>query len=159
MTTEISPGQQQFIDDFASLWERFGINATQGRVLALLYIADAPELTAADIGDALGISRGSVSQITRQLVLGRMIQRVSKPGDRRDWFRIASSPFGQAARAERAQISTFIDLFRRGLTIHNTSPPERQRALINSIAFLEDYDAALGEFLDTWKPQPDPETP
>jgi DNA-binding transcriptional regulator GbsR (MarR family) len=159
MSTEISDQQQQFIDDFASLWERFGVNATQGRVLALLYIADAPEMTAADIGEALGISRGSVSQITRQLVLNRMIQRVSRPGDRRDWFRIASNPFGQAARAERAQIGTFIDVFQRGLAIHNTSPPERQRALINSIAFLEDYDAALGEFLTTWKPQTDSETP
>ena len=155
---EITPPQQQFIDDFASLWERFAINATQGRVLALLYIADAPELTATEIGDALGISRGSVSQITRQLVLFRMIQRVSRPGHRRDYFRVAPNPFGEAARAEQAQIGTFISMFQRGLDLHNTSPPERKRALINSIAFLEEYDAALGSFLKSWKPRNDMET-
>lgn len=156
---KLSTQQQAFIDDFASLWERFAANPTQGRVLALLYIADEPELTAVDIASALGISRGSVSQITQALVMFRIIQRVSKPGDRRAWFRVAASPFGEAARAERAQIGTFIDLFRRGLAIHNTSPPERQRALINSIGFLQDYDAALGAFLDTWKPRNDSETP
>lgn len=121
-------------------------------MLALLYIADAPELTAAEIAATLGISRGSVSQITRQLIQFHMVQRVSHPGDRRDWFRIATNPFGQAARSERAQIGTFLELFRRGLAVHAESPPERQRALANSIRFLEDYDAALGDFLTSWTP-------
>lgn len=157
----LSQPQQDFIDDFASLWEQFGANASQGRVLALLYIADDIELSATDIAAALGISRGSVSQTTRQLIMFRIIQRVSRPGDRRDYFRLAASPFGQAARTERALIGTFIDLFQRGLNLHNTSPPERQRALINSIAFMRDYDAALGDFLDSWKPPDthDTETP
>jgi hypothetical protein len=40
----------------------------------------------------------------------------------------------------------------RGLNLHSTSPPGRQRAFTNSIAFLEDYDAALGSFLESWNP-------
>jgi DNA-binding transcriptional regulator GbsR (MarR family) len=155
---ELTPQQRQFVDDFASLWERFAASPAQGRVLALLYIADEPELTAADIAETLGISRGSVSQITRQLIMFRIVQRISRPGDRRDWFRVASNPFGEAARAERAQIGTFIDVLRRGLAIHSASPPERQRALSNSIGFLEDYDATLGGFLESWKPRNDSET-
>lgn len=154
---DLSKQQRDFIDDFANLWERFAANPSQGRVLALLYIADEPELSASDIALALGISRGAVSQHTRQLVLFRIIQRVSRPGDRRDYFRVASNPFGEAAQAERAQIGTFINLFERGLSLHNTSPPERTRALSNSIAFLEDYDAALGSFLERWSPPDDPE--
>jgi predicted XRE-type DNA-binding protein len=158
---DITPPQQRFIDDFASLWERFGANASQGRVLALLYIADQSELTAGAIAELLGISRGSVSQITRQLIQLHMVQRVARPGDRRDWFRVAANPFGVAARNERAQIGTFTALFRQGLAIHDTSPPERRRALANSIAFLEDYDAALGDFLSAWTPpgENDTETP
>ncbi len=155
----ITAQQRDFIDDFAALWERFAINPTQGRVLALLYIADRPELTAAEIAEALGISRGSVSQITRQLIQFHMVQRISRPGDRRDYFRVSGNPFGEAARAERAQIGTFIDLFQRGLNLHNTSPPERKRALRNSIAFLKDYDATLGAFLTTWEPPRDSEQP
>ena len=88
----------------------------------------------------------------------RIVQRISRPGDRRDCFRVASNPFGEAARAERAQIGTFIDVLRRGLAIHSASPPERQRALSNSIGFLEDYDATLGGFLESWKPRNDSET-
>jgi DNA-binding MarR family transcriptional regulator len=155
---EITPQQQQFIDDFASLWERFTVSGAQGRVLALLYIADAPELTASDIAATLGISRGSVSQITRQLIQFHMVQRVSHPGDRRDWFRVAGNPFGQAARSEHAEIGVFLNLFRRGLALHDDSPPERQRALVNSIQFLEDYDAALGDFLENWQPHTESET-
>lgn len=156
---ELTPPQQRFIDDFASLWERFAANPTHGRVIALLYIADAPELTATDIAETLGISRGSVSQVTRNLINLNIVQRVSRPGDRRDWFRITANPFGQAARSERAQIGTFLDLFRRGLALHATSPAVRQQALANSIQFLEDYDAALGAFLDTWRPRTESEAP
>lgn len=154
---ELAPPQQRFIDDFASLWERFGANPTQGRVIALLYIADVPELTAGDIAETLGISRGSVSQITRQLIQMRFIQRVSHPGDRRDWFRVAANPFGQAARTERAEFGAFLQIFRRGLAIHDSSPPERRHALVNSIQFLEDYDAALGDFLENWQPHTESE--
>lgn len=154
---DLSPQQQAFIDDFASLWDQFGANNTQGRVLALLYIADDIELSANDIASALGISRGSVSQNTRQLAMFRIIQRVTRPGDRRDYFRLAASPFGEAAKMERALLGTFVNLFQRGLDLHNTSPPERQRALKNSIAFMKDYDAALGDFLENWKPPDDME--
>lgn len=156
---ELSPAQQRFVDDFASLWERFAASPAQGRVLALLFIADAPELTAGEIAETLGISRGSVSQITRSLIQLHIVQRVSHPGDRRDWFRVADNPFGQAARAERAQIGTFLNLFRRGLALHAESPPERQHALANSIQFLEDYDAALGHFLERWRPRTEESEP
>lgn len=148
----LSAQQHAFIDDFAALWDQVGGKPVQGRVLALLYIANQSELSASDIGDTLGISRGSVSQTTRQLTQIRLIQRVSKPGDRRDWYRVSPNAWSEAARAERSQIAPFLDLMHRGLNLHNTSPPERQRALINSIAFLMDYDAALGSFLESWKP-------
>lgn len=156
---ELTTRQREFIDDFAALWERSGGNVAQARILALLYIADEPELTATDITGALGISRGTVSQTTRQLIQLRLIQRVSRPGDRRDFYRVVSNPFGSTASSERTQIGAFIDIFRRGLSLHNTSPPERKRALINSIAFLEAYDAALGSFLETWTPPNHPESP
>lgn len=156
---ELSVDHRQFIDDFAAQWERVGANLAQGRVLALLYVVPQSEATATDIAETLGISRGAVSQITRQLIQLRMAQRVARPGDRRDWFRISPNPFGEASRSERAQIQVFIALFQRGLVLHNTSPPEQNRALTNSIAFLQAYDAALGAFLDSWNPPANSETP
>lgn len=156
---QLSDRQWAFIDDFGAMWDRFGASAAQGRILALLYATGEPELSANDIMEALGISRGAVSQHTRMLVTLHIIQRVSKPGDRRDWFRVAANPFGQAVRTERAMFGTFEDLLQRGLALHNTSPPERKRALTNSLAFLKDYQAALGTFLDTWEPPEDMETP
>lgn len=156
---ELTRDQMQFIDDFAAQWERAGANVAQGRVLALLYIVPGGEATAIDIVEALGISRGAASQVTRQLIQMHFVQRRSRPGDRRDWFRISPNPFGEAARAERQHIQPFIDLFRRGLALHTTSSPEDTRALANSIAFLQDYDAAIGDFLASWRPPDELEHP
>lgn len=150
--------QREFIDDFSALWDQFGGNPAQGRILALLYVSERAEMNATEIVEALGISRGSVSQTTRQLVQLRLVQRVSKPGDRRDYYRVDPNAWSEAARADRTRIGPFLKVLRRGITIHSTSPPDRQRPLINSIAFLEDYDAALGAFLETWKPRKEMET-
>jgi DNA-binding transcriptional regulator GbsR (MarR family) len=156
---ELPRDQWHFIDDFAAQWERVGANVTQGRVLPLIYLAPQGKVTATDPVETLGVSRGAVSQITRQLIQLRMVQRVSRAGDRRDWFRIAPNLFGEAARAERGQIQTFIELLRRGLEMHATSPPEHQRALTNSIAFLQASEAALGTFLGSWRAPDQPEIP
>src|SRR5690606_325029 len=95
---ELDPHQRDFIDDFASLWDQLGGVAIQGRMVALLYISDQAELTAPDIAEALGVSRGTVSQVTRELVRMRLIQRVSRPGDRRDYFRVNPNAWYEASR-------------------------------------------------------------
>lgn len=156
---ELNQHQRDFVDDFGASWDQFGGQPLQGRMLALLYIADDSELSASDIVDALGISRGSVSQTTRQLIQLRLIQRISRSGERRDYYRVTPNAWAETARTQRAQIAPFLDLLRRGLNLHNTSPPERRQTLGNSIAFLEDYDQALASFLDNWSPPDDLEHP
>lgn len=156
---KLNEQQREFINDFAAAWDQFGGQQLQGRILALLYVAEDPELGANDIVEALGVSRGSVSQTTRQLIQLRLIQRVSRPGERRDFYRAGANAWAEAARSERARLGPFLDLLQRGLNLHNTSPPERHRPITNAIAFLEDYDEALRSFLEQWSPPDDPENP
>ena len=40
--------------EFAALWDQFGGNPAQGRILALLYVSERAELTVTDIVKALG---------------------------------------------------------------------------------------------------------
>lgn len=144
--------QREFIDDFAALWDQIGGVAVQGRVLALLYISELDELTATDIVTALEISRGTVSQVTRDLNRMRLIQRVSRPGDRRDYFRANPNAWFEASRSQLAESTALLEILHRGIRIRSDGPPGSRRAMINASHFLEDYSTAVSEFLRTWTP-------
>jgi DNA-binding transcriptional regulator GbsR (MarR family) len=88
-------------DDFENLrtWEVLVVNAVgtviefwgfkrnQGRVWGLLYLRDSP-LSAADIRDELGLSKGAVSMIMRELESWGVIHRVRVKGSQ-SWHFVA----------------------------------------------------------------------
>src|SRR5690606_31921776 len=102
--------------------------------------------------------RGTVSQVTRELVRMRLIQRVSRPGDRRDYFRVNPNAWYEASRNRLVESTSFLELLHRGIRVRVAGSPEGSRALVNAARFLEDYSAAMAEFLRTWKPPNDVET-
>jgi predicted transcriptional regulator len=76
------------IDAFgATLAGSGAVSATAGRIFALLMVSETP-LSQADIRVRLQVSEGSVSEGTRALETIGMIQRVTYPQVRRDFFRI-----------------------------------------------------------------------
>ncbi len=76
---ELSPWQKRVAEAMGTAIEFWGFKANQGRVWALLYLEDRP-LTAAEIQKKLGMSKGAVSMITRELEQWRVVQRVKPPG-------------------------------------------------------------------------------
>lgn len=80
-------GQVAFLDELGSAMERTGLPRQAGRVLGLLLTARKEEMAAEEIAAALRISRASVSTTTALLVQAGLVDRLRKPGDRRDYFR------------------------------------------------------------------------
>ena len=86
-------------DDFDGmpLWESLVVNAVgqviefwgfklnHGRVWALLYVRGAP-LTAASLQETLGLSKGAVSMVTRDLEQWGIVRRVRVPGEAASHF-------------------------------------------------------------------------
>ncbi|WP_203911944.1 GbsR/MarR family transcriptional regulator [Rhizocola hellebori] len=57
-----------------------GMPPAYGRLLGWLLICDPPQQTSAQLGEALGLSKGSVSSGMRMLERSDMVQRVPTPG-------------------------------------------------------------------------------
>lgn len=76
----------EYIEEMGLLMERFGVSRMTGRVLGALLMADPPEQTAEALATTLRASRGSISGATRTLEQMGFIDRVSKPGERRDYL-------------------------------------------------------------------------
>lgn len=76
----------EFAEAMGGFFESGGVPRMSGRVWAYLLIVDAPSVSAADLGEALGASAGAISSATTFLQQLGFIDRVRIPGDRRDYY-------------------------------------------------------------------------
>ncbi len=87
--------KRQFIQDFGAGYQMFGHPALMGRIVGLLLYHGKP-VSLSDITKELGVSKGPVSQICRRLLDHNLIQRVWKPGSRKDYYQAHPNIFGNA---------------------------------------------------------------
>ncbi len=78
----------RFAENMGQLFEKAGVSRMAGRVWGYLLIAEAPAISAADLGHALGASAGSISSATRLLVSQGLADRIRMPGEQRDYFTV-----------------------------------------------------------------------
>src|SRR5690349_20576203 len=84
MTNEhpgVEPAEQA-----AAMLAAAGMARMPSRVMMALVGSPDDGYTAAELGERLGVSPAAVSSAVRYLVSMRLIQRVSRPGDRRDRY-------------------------------------------------------------------------
>lgn len=118
-----------FAEDLGLMLNGFGLPRMVGRVLGLLLVANPPEQAAEDLADALQASRGSISSATRALISMGLVQRASKPGERRDYFRVKSGGWDELMRREMETLTTIRVLAERGLQLIESDDPIARRNL------------------------------
>jgi len=81
-----------FVERLALALETDGFPRIAGRVFGLLILSDS-EKSLDDIAEAVGASKASASVNTRMLEQRGLIERVSRTGDRRDYYMISTNLF------------------------------------------------------------------
>lgn len=76
----LSPWEALVVDAVGHVIDFWKFKRNQGRVWALLYLRDKA-MTAQEIQDALGLSKGAVSMLTRELEQWGVVLRVRDPSD------------------------------------------------------------------------------
>jgi len=90
----VNTAQASFLDAWSSLATLFDISPSAARVFGLLITSGQP-LSARDLTERLGLSRGNVSMCLKELRGWGVLQRVSQPGDRREFFTSRGDLFAQ----------------------------------------------------------------
>jgi DNA-binding transcriptional regulator GbsR (MarR family) len=83
-----SDWRRDFVEDMGRLVLAYGAPRALMRVLGWMVVCEAPEQTAADVQKELRLSAGSVSTSLRYLGEMGLVERVSRPGDRRIFYRL-----------------------------------------------------------------------
>ena len=80
--------EKQFVEEVGIVFEQTGLPRMAGRILGWLLISDPPHQSTDQLTEALMASKGSISTTTRHLIQIGLIERLSLPGVRHDYFRL-----------------------------------------------------------------------
>ena len=143
--------RKRYVEEFGLLFGQFGLPRMLGRVLGVLMISDPPERTAGELAEALGASRGSISQTTRSLIQMSLVQRRSRPGERRDYFRIKPGAWHEIMRREMEALGAFRETAERGLKLLDSGDPEARRSLEEMRDFYAYWEKEMPAVLERWE--------
>lgn len=103
MTKPMSVVRSEFIEKTGLIAQNQGIPRVAGRVLGLL-LFDGEALSFGQLAQQLQVSRGSISTSTRLLEDRALIKRLTKPGQRQDFFQLAEHPFPNMLQTVRQEL-------------------------------------------------------
>ena len=146
----LSKARLEMIEATGRLSQMLGLPRSTGQIYGLLFLSPKA-LAADDIAEMLGISKGSVSAGTRQLVGWRALRQVWVPGERRDHFEIEGD-LGNLVRV------TYTDFIKPRLSSSGQRAEKISTALEQDLAdgllSAKDYQLCserLGRFLSLQK--------
>jgi DNA-binding transcriptional regulator GbsR (MarR family) len=82
---KLEEAKTQFIQAWGTLGSKWGINRTMAQLHALLMISAEP-MSTEDMMEELNISRGNVNMNIRELMDWGLVEKIHKPGDRKEYF-------------------------------------------------------------------------
>ncbi len=147
-----------YAEDFGLMFEGFGLPRMVGRVLGVLLISEEPELSAEELAEALQASRGSISSATRTLVAMGLVQRRTRRGERRDYFRMKPGAWDELMRRELETLSRFRQMAERGLDLVNSNGAVARQNLEEMREFYAYWQKELPAVLDRWEQDKKKET-
>ena len=114
------------------------VSATGSRIFALLMASESP-LSQADIKERLSVSEGSVSEGTRALEAIGMVERVTYPRVRRDFFKVHPDAWVNCAELTLAFVGDMHQVAGKlRATVGNGSPTVREQ-----VEQMSDYYSLL----------------
>ena len=143
--------KEAYIEDIALQLEQTGMTRMAGRMLGALLVADPAEQSAEDLMDTLQASRGSISSSSRYLIQLGLIERVSIPGERRDYFRNKPGAWVEMTRQGLVQARMFREMAERGLGLINSTDPEVRRGLEEMRDFYAFVEKEFPQVFERWE--------
>jgi DNA-binding transcriptional regulator GbsR (MarR family) len=151
----LRPWEQVACDAVGTVIEFWGFKHNQGRVWALLYLRGEP-YTATVIQRELGLSKGGVSILVRELEQWGVVRRVRLPGQRAWHFEaerdlMAMIRLVLQARESRVVSRVLADLQRAEELIRQdpTATREQRERLTRMVRLARAIDRAVATFMET----------
>lgn len=139
-----------FVEEVALFFEQAGMPRIAGRILGYLLVCEPPYRSAAKLADELGVSRGSVSTMSRMLREVGLVVPAPVPGERATYLQVSDDGFERVFERQIQQVAAFGALADRGLKLLSEEP-ERSRRLQSMRAIYAFYAHEMPALLERWR--------
>src|SRR6516162_5156348 len=107
--------------------EHYGLPPITGRILGWLMICDPPEQSPAQIAEAIGASRASLTTNMRLLTASGLVHRLTRSGGRTTYFRIDDDMWRTVIRRRMASMMSFGEITADGIRLLGADNPRAKR--------------------------------
>ncbi|MBC8429417.1 MAG: MarR family transcriptional regulator [Dehalococcoidia bacterium] len=142
--------EKHFVEEFGIVFEQSGMPRMAGRILGWLLLSDPPLQSIDELTEALAASKGSISTMTRLLIRIGLIERLSLPGVRRDYFRIKPGAWHQLIKQSVDQLTAVRQLAERGLWLVQGKAPLTRQWLEDMRDMYIFFEREFPALLDRW---------
>jgi hypothetical protein len=147
----MTPGESQFVEEMGQFLGTLGMTPMAGRMWGWLLICEPAEQTAGEIATALHASRGAISGTARLLATSGLIRRMTRPGDRREYFSAPPEGLDQLLGNAAGIYRQMRSIAERGLAAIAERPPTsraRLQEFHDVMAFVErEIPLVIAQFL------------
>lgn len=151
---KLEEAKQQFIQSWGALGTQWGINQTMARIHALLLVSTEP-LSADEVMETLQISRGNANMNLRELMNWNLVDKVLKPGERREFFTAEKDIWKVAIRIlqerRRRELSPMLKVLEGLQDIDGDKKDKDTKAFIDVVGSIQKFagqaDKALNGFV------------
>ena len=128
-----------------------GLSPAAARILGMLLVADETEHTFEEIQSELGLSKSAVSNGLNHLLVTRSIEYITKPGDRRRYFRSALSAFPSHLSHKMKDMLEIMHILKEVHTQRTPDTEEFNRHLAELVDFMGFINKEIPLLIEKWK--------
>jgi len=130
--------QGAFVEELGALGPEIGLPRAMMRITAWMMVCDPPEQSAQHIQDGLHLSAAAVSAAIQQLITAGMLERVSRPRDRKIYYRLASGSWDAPLQAKLRALSRLRQVADKGIAAAGKRADYRLIEMRDAFAWFED---------------------
>lgn len=150
-TITITDKQKQLVEKLGVATEKQGFQPAASRILALLTVADDPEITFEEIYETLGISKSAASNAINLLLNMGLIEYITKPADRKRYFRRAMEKWQITAKEEMKKVVELAEVLKEVLRQRPGNTVKFNNGLSEIIDFMEFLNKRIEDLFAEWR--------
>lgn len=150
-TIKINKQQLELIEKFGVFMERNGNSPAESRIIALLLVSDIPELTFEEIYQTLQISKSAASNSINRLLNLDQIDYITKPGDRKRYFRSTMPLWEERFQRSFDRIFKMSELMQEVIDQKPKSDKEMKKNMQDFVHFMTFLQTELPLLYKKWK--------
>jgi DNA-binding transcriptional regulator GbsR (MarR family) len=146
-----SKNQLELVERFGLTIQRSGLQPAVARVYALLMVSDVIELTFEQIGETLQLSKSATSNAINLLLQLKRIDFITKPGDRKRYFKIKSAGWRAECEEEFKNLADMRLIMQEILNQRPKTTPKFNEKLAEVIDMFEFINNRIPPLFEEWE--------